>query len=107
MNNIQNNIQTYTLSNGLRIIAAPSQSAAVYCGYVICAGTRNELPEESGMAHFIEHLTFKGTTHRRAFQITNGLERVGGDLNAYTTKQETVFHAAVLRPDFQIGRAHV
>ena len=92
--------QTYTLANGLRLIHEPSQSQVVYCGYVVCAGTRHEAEADSGMAHFIEHLTFKGTSRRRACHITNGLERVGGDLNAFTTKQETVYYATVLKNDF-------
>ena len=75
-------------------------SPVLYCGYVVCAGTRHEESADSGMAHFIEHTTFKGTHRRRACHITNGLERVGGDLNAYTTKQETVYYATVLRDDF-------
>ena len=94
------NCHTYTLANGLRVIHEQTDSPVVYCGYVMCVGTRHEQPAESGMAHFIEHLTFKGTTRRRAWQISNGLERVGGELNAYTTKQETVYCATVLRPDF-------
>ena len=92
--------QTYTLANGLRLIHEPSHSQVVYCGYVVCAGTRHEAEADSGMAHFIEHLTFKGTARRRACHITNGLERVGGDLNAFTTKQETVYYATVLKGDF-------
>ena len=92
--------QTYTLANGLRLIHEPSHSQVVYCGYVVCAGTRHEAEADSGMAHFIEHLTFKGTSRRRACHITNGLERVGGDLNAFTTKQETVYYATVLKNDF-------
>lgn len=94
------NCHTYTLANGLRVIHEQTDSPVVYCGYVMRVGTRHEQPAESGMAHFIEHLTFKGTQRRRAWQISNGLERVGGELNAYTTKQETVYCATVLRPDF-------
>lgn len=94
---------TATLPCGLRIIYEPTTSDVVYCGYVVAAGTRHEAPADSGMAHFIEHMSFKGTERRRAWHIANGLERVGGDLNAFTTKQETIYHAAVLRPDF--GRA--
>ena len=94
------NCHTYTLANGLRVIHEQTDSPVVYCGYVMRVGTRYEQPAESGMAHFIEHLTFKGTHRRRAWQISNGLERVGGELNAYTTKQETVYCATVLRPDF-------
>ena len=89
-----------TLSCGLRVIYEHKPSAVLYCGYVVCAGTRHEDVADSGMAHFIEHITFKGTERRRACHITNGLERVGGDLNAYTTKQETVYYATVLKKDF-------
>lgn len=89
-----------TLPCGLRVIHEASASPVLYCGYVVCAGTRHEEAADSGMAHFIEHMTFKGTEHRRACHITNGLERVGGDLNAYTTKQETVYYATVLKEDF-------
>lgn len=98
-----NHYNEATLSCGLRVIHEPSSSPVLYCGYVVCAGTRHEEAPDSGMAHFIEHLTFKGTERRRAHHITNGLERVGGDLNAYTTKQETVYYATVLKEDF--GRA--
>lgn len=91
---------THTLNCGLRLIVERKASPVLYCGYVICAGTRHEEEADSGMAHFIEHNTFKGTERRRACHITNGLERVGGDLNAYTTKQETVYYATVLRDDF-------
>jgi len=89
-----------TLPCGLRVIHELSASPVLYCGYVVCAGTRNESRDDAGMAHFIEHLSFKGTSRRRACHISNGLERVGGDLNAYTTKQETVYYATVLRQDF-------
>lgn len=89
-----------TLPCGLRVIHEPGVLPVLYCGYVVCAGTRNEPPNDAGMAHFIEHMSFKGTSRRRAFHISNGLERVGGDLNAYTTKQETVYYATVLRHDF-------
>lgn len=90
---------TATLSNGLRVIFEPSASEVFYCGYVVCAGTRHEAAADTGMAHFLEHLSFKGTTRRTSTQINNFLERVGGDLNAFTNKQETVYHATVLRKD--------
>jgi len=98
-----NDSRTATLSNGLRIIFEPCDSEVVYCGYVVMAGTRDEEPQDAGMAHFIEHLSFKGTARRRSFHINGCLERVGGDLNAFTNKQETVYHATVLHKDF--GRA--
>ena len=91
----------HTLPCGLRIIHEPSDSRVLYCGYVMCVGTRHEDVADEGMAHFIEHMSFKGTEHRRSIHITNGLERVGGDLNAYTTKQETVYYATVLKEDFK------
>lgn len=91
----------HTFPCGLRLIHEASTSQVVYCGYVVCAGTRHEAEQDAGMAHFIEHMSFKGTARRRACHITNGLERTGGDLNAYTTKQETVYHATVLKEDFK------
>ena len=88
---------TYTLENGLRIIHLPSDSQVVYCGYQINAGTRDEEPGDEGLAHFCEHVTFKGTERRKAWHILNCLESVGGDLNAYTNKEGTVYYAAILK----------
>ena len=93
-------IETYILYNGLRIVACPSVTDVVYCGIAVDAGTRDELPGEEGMAHFTEHLSFKGTTHRRAWHILNRMESVGGDLNAFTGKEETVYYSTCLRPHF-------
>lgn len=87
---------TTTLPDGLRVIHLPSASPVVYCGYAIDAGTRDELPGQEGMAHFCEHITFKGTVRRKPWHILNCLESVGGDLNAFTNKEDTVYHAAVL-----------
>lgn len=91
---------TYTLENGLRIIHLPSPSQVVYCGYDVAAGTRDEMPGEEGIAHFCEHMTFKGTARRHALQIINALEGVGGDLNAFTNKEDTVFYAAISKEHF-------
>ena len=91
---------THTLPNGLRIIHLPSASPVVYCGYQIAAGTRHEAPGEEGMAHFCEHITFKGTQRRNALQIINALERVGGELNAFTNKEDTTYYAAIHRDHF-------
>lgn len=91
---------TITLRNGLRIIHLPSSSPVIYCGYEVNAGTRNETLDEVGIAHFCEHLTFKGTSRRRSYNINNCLESVGGDLNAYTTKEDTVYYAAILKEHF-------
>ena len=88
---------THTLDNGLRIIHLPSDSKVVYCGYQINAGTRDEEPGEEGLAHFCEHVTFKGTERRKAWHILNCLESVGGDLNAYTNKEGTVYYSAILK----------
>ena len=79
---------TFTLSNGLRIIHAPNLSKVAYCGFAVDAGTRDEYEQEQGMAHFVEHLIFKGTEKRHAWHILNRMENVGGDLNAYTNKEE-------------------
>ena len=87
---------TCTLANGLRVIHLPSRSPVLYCGYEIAAGTRHERPGEEGLAHFCEHVTFKGTERRRSWHILNCMERVGGDLNAFTNKEDTVFYTAVL-----------
>lgn len=98
------NYNTHTLANGLRIIHLPSAQPVVYCGYAVGAGTRDEeLGREEGMAHFCEHITFKGTERRSSMKILGHLESVGGDLNAFTNKEETVYHAAVLKDN--IGRA--
>ena len=91
------NYNTCRLSNGLRIIHLPSASQVVYCGYQIAAGTRNEEPGDEGLAHFCEHVTFKGTTKRSSLRILNSIEQVGGELNAFTNKEDTVFYAAVLK----------
>lgn len=86
---------TITLGNGLRIIHLPSTSQVLYCGYGINAGTRNEQTGQEGLAHFCEHVTFKGTRRRKAWHIINALESVGGDLNAFTNKEDTVYYAAL------------
>lgn len=88
---------THILSNGLRIIHLPSTSGVLYCGYEINVGTRNEKKGEEGMAHFCEHATFKGTERRKAINIINSLEKVGGDINAFTNKEDTVYYAAILK----------
>lgn len=94
---------THTFSNGLRLIHMPSPTDVAYCGMAIDAGTRDEEPSEYGMAHFCEHMLFKGTQHRRAWHILNRMEAIGGDLNAYTTKEETFVYAAFMRQ--HLGRA--
>lgn len=95
------NYNTTTLPNGLRVIHLPSASPVVYCGYQIAAGTRDEQPGEEGLAHFCEHITFKGTERRGALQVINALEQVGGELNAFTNKEDTTFYAAIHRDHFR------
>ena len=89
--------QTAVLENGLRIITLSTTSPVVYCGYQLNVGTANELPDEEGIAHFCEHVTFKGTTRRTAIDVIQCLEQVGGDLNAFTTKTDTVYYSAILK----------
>ena len=89
--------QTYRHPSGLRIICAHNESEVAYCGIAVDAGTRDELPGEDGMAHFVEHLSFKGTSRRTSRQIITRMESVGGDLNAFTGKEETVYYCTMLR----------
>ncbi|MDR0711752.1 MAG: insulinase family protein [Prevotellaceae bacterium] len=95
--------ETFTLSNGLRFVHKRVKSAVAHCGLTINAGTRDELKHEHGMAHFLEHMLFKGTKIRSSLKISTLLENRGGDLNAFTAKEETVVHAVVLRND--VGKA--
>ena len=88
---------TCTISNGLRVIHLPSASPVVYCGFQVGAGSRHEEPGDEGLAHFCEHVTFKGTASRSAWSILNCLEQVGGSLNAYTNKEDTCYYAAILK----------
>ncbi|MDD4054751.1 MAG: pitrilysin family protein [Bacteroides sp.] len=91
----------YTLPNGLRIIHQSNASKVTYCGFAVNAGTRDEAENESGLAHFVEHLIFKGTQKRKAWHILNRMENVGGDLNAYTNKEETMIYSAFLNAHFE------
>ena len=94
------NYNTETLSNGLRIIHLPSASPVAFCGIAIAVGSRHEMAGEEGVAHFCEHMSFKGTRRRSAIQILNCLESVGGDLNAFTNKEDTTFYAAIQKEHF-------
>ena len=89
------NYNTFTLKNGLRVVHLPSESPVVYCGIAVRAGTRNEAPGEEGLAHFCEHLSFKGTRRRSAVRIINDIEGLGGELNAFTNKEDTVYYCAI------------
>ena len=91
----------HNLPNGVQIVHRMTSSPVVYVGLMIGAGTRHEQQCENGMAHYIEHCLFKGTEHYTARQIINHIEGIGGEINAYTTKEETTFYAATLRQHFR------
>ncbi|WP_296007196.1 pitrilysin family protein [uncultured Alistipes sp.] len=91
---------TYTLPNGIRGIHRQVRGSVAHCALVIGAGSRDEHPDQHGLAHLTEHAFFKGTQRRRAWQINCRLENLGGELNAFTTKEETTIHATTLRGDF-------
>ncbi len=97
---MQEKVNTYQFENGLRLIHMTSPTDVAYCGISIDAGTRDEESGEEGMAHFCEHMVFKGTKKRRAWHIINRMEAVGGDLNAYTNKEETVVYSAFMKEHF-------
>jgi len=86
----------YRLSNGIRLISRQSNNLVAHCAFMVNTGSRDELEHENGLAHLIEHMIFKGTAKRKSYHILNRLEHVGGDLNAYTTKEETCIHASFL-----------
>jgi len=88
------------LKNGIRIIHKQVASTITHAGVIVNTGTRDETTDEAGIAHFIEHVIFKGTHKRNTYQVLSYLENVGGDLNAYTTKEETFFYASVLNEYF-------
>lgn len=91
---------TFTLPNGIRCIHKRVHSPVAYTAVTVGAGTRDESPDEYGMAHLVEHTLFKGTRRRRAYHINCRLENLGGELNAYTSKEDTVIHATTLQADF-------
>jgi predicted Zn-dependent peptidase len=91
---------THTFPNGLRLIHLPADSPVGYCGFGINAGTRDEEENEAGLAHFVEHLLFKGTAKRSARHILNRMETVGGELNAYTTKEDTFVYSIFMEEHF-------
>ncbi len=93
--------ETYELKNGIRLVHMPYESEVAHCGIIINTGSRDENEEEHGLAHFIEHLLFKGTKKRSAYQVLNRLESVGGEINAYTTKEETCVYTSFLKDDYE------
>lgn len=93
--------QTHILKNGLKIIHQQVPNKAAWCGLIIGVGSRDERLEEEGIAHFIEHVIFKGTEKRKAYHILSRMEDVGGELNAYTTKEDTCIYASFLPRDYE------
>jgi predicted Zn-dependent peptidase len=94
--------EIHTLENGITIIHQHIVSSDIaHCGLIINAGSRDESTKQEGLAHFIEHVLFKGTKKRKSFHILNRLESIGGELNAYTTKEETAIYASFMRPYYE------
>ncbi len=91
------------LSNGIRLVYAKREAYVAHLGVMILAGSRFELPHEQGLAHFIEHCIFKGTEKRKALDIFTDLDSVGGELNAYTNKEEICVHASFRKTHFNIA----
>lgn len=91
----------HTLPNGLRLVHLPTDTPVAYCGIVVKAGTRDEASNEWGLAHFVEHMLFKGTRKRKAWHIFNRMEAVGGELNAYTTKEETFVYSVFMEEHYE------
>jgi predicted Zn-dependent peptidase len=92
---------TYVLPNGIKLIHIQTDSPVAHCGFFVNTGSRDEAENEPGMAHFIEHMLFKGTKKRKSFHVLSRLEDVGGELNAYTTKEETCIHASFLKEHYE------
>lgn len=95
------NVQYYTLQNGIRLVHRYNEREIAHCGLIVNAGSRDEDETQNGIAHFIEHVIFKGTTKRKAYHVLSRLENVGGDLNAFTTKEETCIYASFLHSHYE------
>ncbi|TNF28070.1 MAG: insulinase family protein [Bacteroidetes bacterium] len=96
----EEHFERWTLPNGIRCIHREVNSPVAHLGFFVNMGSRDELPEEHGLAHFVEHTIFKGTSHRKAYHVLSRMEDIGGELNAYTTKEETVIHATFLNQHY-------
>ena len=94
-------ILQHTLPNGIRLVHHRTNGMVAHCGLIINTGSRDETASEHGMTHFIEHMLFKGTRKRKPYHILSRLDDAGGELNAYTTKEETAIHASILKEDFE------
>ena len=97
------NITLHTLDNGLRMVHFMRNSPVAWCGLAVNAGSRDEIDGHYGLAHFVEHTIFKGTKRRSSTRINNRMEQVGGELNAYTTKESTMLYC--IFPGEHIERA--
>jgi predicted Zn-dependent peptidase len=93
--------QYHQLSNGIRIIHRQTNQEVAHCGLMVNTGSRDELLQENGMAHLIEHMIFKGTRKRKAYHVLSRMEHVGGELNAFTTKEETCIHASFTKQHYE------
>ncbi|KOH43604.1 M16 family metallopeptidase [Sunxiuqinia dokdonensis] len=93
-------INTHTLNNGIRLIHQQVESPAAHFGIILNTGSRDEAPHQQGMAHFIEHVIFKGTKKRKAYHILSRIEDVGGEINAFTSKEETAVYASFLNEHY-------
>jgi predicted Zn-dependent peptidase len=89
------------LKNGIRVIHKPTKSEVAHCGFIINTGSRDENLGNSGITHFIEHALFKGTDKRKSHHILNRLDNVGGEINAFTTKEQTSIYASFTKPHFE------
>lgn len=94
-------LEIFELSNGIRVVHHQVNSPIAHIGFLVAAGSRDELVHEQGLAHYIEHCLFKGTEKRKAYHILSRMEDVGGDLNAFTSKEETVIHCSFLSADYK------
>jgi len=94
-------LNIHEFENGIRLVHQPSTSLVAHFGFIVLTGSRDEEEEEHGMAHFIEHVIFKGTKTRRNYHILSRMEDVGGEINAYTTKEETCIHSTFLKADYK------
>jgi predicted Zn-dependent peptidase len=93
--------EIFTLSNGIRVIHQHRAGDVAHFGLFVNAGSRDEDQNEIGLAHMLEHCMFKGTTQRKAFHILNRLDTIGGELNAYTTKEDTTIHSSFLKQYYE------
>jgi predicted Zn-dependent peptidase len=92
---------TFRLKNGIRLVHSPASGDIAYCGIIVNTGSRDEDEHEHGLAHFIEHALFKGTKKRKSYHILNRLESVGGDVNAFTTKEDTCIYTAFINQHYE------